>query len=268
MNYYHKKSIVLTGAASGMGRLLSLKLREVDCSLFLIDRNPDGLKQVLAELDGGRCQAESIECDLSDLQSVTDLTKKLVEEKIDILINNAGIVKGKEVTELTDQDVMDTFMVNTIAPIMLTKELLKGMIERDSGHLVQISSASGLAGVPKLSDYSASKAAILNFDESIRLELDKSGSNVMTTVFCPYYINTGMFAGVKTRFSPILPILEPEQVVDRLFRAIERKERRVVLPWFVYTSFIVKIFPPMIFDKVLNFFGVNSSMDEFTGRQH
>ena len=70
-------------------------------------------------------------------------------------------------TELSSRDVLDTFMVNTIAPIILTKELLRGMVERNSGHVVQISSASGLVGVPKLSDYTASKAAILSFDPGV-----------------------------------------------------------------------------------------------------
>jgi all-trans-retinol dehydrogenase (NAD+) len=76
-----------------------------------------------------------------------------------------------------------------------------------------------------------------------------------------------MFAGVKTRFPLLLPILNPQDVVDRLYRAIERKEQRVILPWFAYTTFLIKIYPPMIFDKVLGFFGINSSMDEFTGRK-
>lgn len=266
MGYYHKKRIVLTGAASGLGRLFTLKLREVDCSLFLIDRNPEGLARLQDELEGGRCQTETVECDLADLQSVAGLVERLQGERIDLLINNAGIVKGKAVTELGDRDVVATFMVNTIAPILLTKGLLRGMMERDSGHLVQISSASGLVGVPRLSDYAASKAAILSFDESLRLELSKSDSNILTTVFCPYYINTGMFAGVKTRFPIILPILKPEYVVDRLYRAIERGERRVITPWFAYSTFLIKIFPPAFFDKLLNFFGINSSMDEFRGR--
>jgi all-trans-retinol dehydrogenase (NAD+) len=266
MGYYQKKRIVITGAAGGIGRLFSLQLRDVDCSLFLIDRDLDGLRQLLHELEDGRCWAEIIECDLTDLQAVQKLSARLQDEQIDLLINNAGIVKGKAVTELSDDDVMDTFMVNTIAPVILTKDLLRGMVQSDSGHVVQISSAGGLVGVPKLSDYAASKAAILSFDESIRLELHKSGSKVTTTVFCPYYIDTGMFAGVKTRFPLLLPILKPEYVVRRLYRAIERREHRVILPWFAYTTFLIKIWPPAVFDRVLSFFGINSSMDEFTGR--
>ena len=69
MSYYQQRRIVLTGAASGLGRLFSLKLRDVDCSLYLVDRNLDGLKQLLNELEGGRCWAEIIECDLTDIQA-------------------------------------------------------------------------------------------------------------------------------------------------------------------------------------------------------
>ena len=130
MSYYQQRRIVLTGAASGLGRLFSLKLRDVDCSLYLVDRNLDGLKQLLNELEGGRCWAEIIECDLTDIQAVERLAERFKDEQIDMLINNAGIVKGKAATELSSRDVLDTFMVNTIAPIILTKELLRGMVER------------------------------------------------------------------------------------------------------------------------------------------
>jgi all-trans-retinol dehydrogenase (NAD+) len=76
-----------------------------------------------------------------------------------------------------------------------------------------------------------------------------------------------MFDGVKTRFSFLLPILKPNDVCNRLIRAIERREQRVVLPFFVYLSFVIKVLPPKVFDILLTFFGINSSMDEFKGRK-
>ena len=82
--------------------------------------------------------------------------------------------------------------------------------------------AAGLVGTSRLVDYCASKHAAVGFDESLRLELRRLGSNVKTTVVCPFYISTGMFAGVKTRFRLLLPILTPDYAADRIVRAVRR----------------------------------------------
>ena len=99
------------------------------------------------------------------------------------------------------------------------------MIERNRGHIVTIASAAGLIGVPRLTDYCATKFAAVGLDESLRVELKQRGSAIRTTVVCPYYIDTGMFEGVKTRFSFLLPILKEQKVVDKILRAIEGESR-------------------------------------------
>ena len=91
-------------------------------------------------------------------------------------------------------------------------------------------------------------------------------SNVTTTIVCPFYINTGMFDGVSTRFPWLLPILRPEDVVRRIVRAIERGQRRLIMPWFVYTTWAVRMLPVAIGDWLMRFFGVTESMDKFRGR--
>ena len=87
----------------------------------------------------------------------------------------------------------------------------------------------------------------------------------MTTLVCPFYVDTGMFDGVKTRFSWLLPILSPETVVRRIVSAIENDRRRVVMPWFIYTSWLSRLLPVDWFDGLMAFFGVTHSMDEFRG---
>jgi all-trans-retinol dehydrogenase (NAD+) len=141
------------------------------------------------------------------------------------------------------------------------------MVERRRGHLVTIASASGLIGVAKLADYSASKWAAIGFDESLRVELKRLAPEVRTTVVCPYYVNTGMFTGVKSRFSWMMPILEEAHVVRRIVEAIERDRRRVVMPWPVFLLPLMRLLPIPLFDALANFLGVNVSMDEFVGRQ-
>mgnify|MGYP003694031817 CR=1 FL=1 len=94
------------------------------------------------------------------------------------------------------------------------------MLARNSGHVVTIASAAGIVGISKMTDYCASKHAAVGFDESLRLELRRQAASVVTTVVCPFYISTGMFAGVRTRFPAILPILDPERVTDQIVDAI------------------------------------------------
>lgn len=121
--------------------------------------------------------------------------------------------------------------------------------------------------MPHLTDYSASKAAAIAFDEALRLELKHDGAPVKTTVVCPFYIATGMFAGVRTCFPLLLPIMKPEGVAGRIVRAIEHDESRVVLPWFVRVAWLVRLLPIAWFDALMNFFGITKSMDDFTGRK-
>src|SRR5262249_39433723 len=143
---------------------------------------------------------------------------------------------------------------------------LPKMRERNSGHIVTIASAAGLVGTARLTDYCASKFAAVGFDEALRLELARLGVAVRTTVVCPFYVSTGMFAGVKTRFPLVLPILRPEYVGDRIVAAIRADRPRVLLPRFNYLIFPSRLLPVGVFDEVMRFFGISKSMDEFTGR--
>jgi all-trans-retinol dehydrogenase (NAD+) len=159
-----------------------------------------------------------------------------------------------------------TFGVNTLALYWTTKAFLPGMVERGRGHIVTIASAAGLVGVARQTDYSASKHAAVGFDESLRNELRLSAPDVKTTLVCPFYINTGMFAGVKSRFPRLLPILDEEKVARRILDAIRRNERRLLMPPLVRLLPALRLLPPFMFDRIIDLFGINSAMDDFRGR--
>jgi all-trans-retinol dehydrogenase (NAD+) len=157
--------------------------------------------------------------------------------------------------------------VNTLALFWTTKAFLPAMVEQNRGHLVTIASASGLVGVSGLADYAASKWAAVGFDESLRMELARAAPGVKTTVVCPYYIDTGMFTGVRTRVPWLLPILKERKVAERIVRAVERNERRLFMPWSVYLLPVFRALPARLFDRAMDLLGVNSSMDHFRGRE-
>lgn len=265
MNYYKSKKILITGAASGMGRLMATQMGNLGGKMILLDIDENGLESVKNELVGKGIAVKTYLCDLSNKQDIYDTASQI--NSVDILINNAGIVTGKNLLDASDAMIEKTFQVNILAHFWLVKCFLPGMLERNSGHIVTIASSGGLAATPKLTDYCSSKFAAIGFDESLRLELKKNGSDVKTTVVCPFFVDTGMFAGTKTRFSFILPILKEGDVVKRIIKAVAKGKARLIMPRFVYSIFPLRLLPVSFQDTILDFLGINNSMDEFIGRE-
>lgn len=265
MNYYSGKSILITGAASGMGRLMAIEMGALGGNMVLLDIDHDGLQAVKNELVENNISVTTHMCDLSDRQQIYDTASQIGQ--VDILINNAGMVTGKYLLDAPDAMIEKTFQVNILAHFWLVKCFLPGMLERDSGHIVSIASAGGLAATPKLTDYCSSKFAAVGFDESLRLELRKKGSLVKTTVVCPYYVDTGMFSGVKTRFNFLLPILKEEYVVKRIVKAVAKGKGRLIMPRFIYTIFPLRLLPVSFQDIIFEFLGLNKTMDDYFGRK-
>ncbi len=259
---------LITGAASGIGRLLAIDLGKAGASLVLWDIDAEGLRAVEAELRADGCEVDSHVCDLTRREDIEAVAARTLAESgpVDILVNNAGVVSGKNLLEISPAEIERTFQVNTLALFWTARAFLPGMLERDRGHLVTIASAAGLAGTSKLTDYCASKFAAVGFDESLRVELKRRNSRVVTTVVCPFYVDTGMFEGVRTRFPWLLPILEPGYVVQRTVRAIAKDRRRLIMPRFVFTGWPSRLLPVTWFDALMSFFGISHSMDEFRGR--
>jgi all-trans-retinol dehydrogenase (NAD+) len=259
---------LITGAASGIGRLLATELGRAGGRLVLWDIDARRLGEVRDELRAEGCEVKSYACDLTRREDIESVAAKTLEEcgPVDILVNNAGVVSGKNLLEISAHEIERTFQVNTLALFWTTKAFLPGMLERDRGHIVTIASAAGLAGTSKLTDYCSSKFAAVGFDESLRVELKRQNSRVVTTVVCPFYTDTGMFDGVQTRFPWLLPILDPQYVVKRTVTAIKKDRRRLVMPRFVYTGWPSRLLPVDWYDALMDFFGISHSMDDFRGR--
>jgi all-trans-retinol dehydrogenase (NAD+) len=221
--------VFLTGAGSGIGQGMAIKLGQMGCKLSLSDINVESLKETVDLCVKAGVKAENIYtfyCDVSSSQSIKEGASKARDAfgNVNILINNAGIVSGKPTMELTDAMMDRTLRVNTISHLHTIKEFLPGMIASKRGHIVTIASMAGLICIPSLSDYCASKFGAVAIDEAVRLELNKDGhsSYVKTTCICPYFISTGMFNGAKKAFP--MYILTPQEVVDRIVAAIQQEE--------------------------------------------
>jgi all-trans-retinol dehydrogenase (NAD+) len=269
MTHLSGTKVLITGAAGGIGRLMAHRFAAEGAHLVLWDRDAAGLEEVRAELESTGRRVQACVVDLADRAAIYAMAQRCLETAgpIDVLVNNAGIVSGRPLLEISDEQIERTFAVNTLALFWTARAFLPSMLERNSGRIVTIASAGGLVGTARLTDYCASKFAAVGFDESLRLELEHAGSAVRTTVVCPFYISTGMFEGVKTRFPALLPILTPERVARRVVDAVRRDDARLIMPRFVYLSFIVRVLPVRAFDALMAFFGISRSMDEFAGRR-
>ena len=267
MTVLRGRKVLITGAAHGIGLLMAERIAARGGHLILWDVDPAALEAACARIAAAGGSAVAYHCDLAERTSIEGAAARVLGQqgRVDVLINNAGVVTGRRLLETDDAAIERTFAVTTLALFRTVRAFLPGMLEAGDGHLVTIASASGIAAVPRLTDYSASKAAAIGFDEALRLELAHDAAPVRTTVVCPFYIGTGMFAGARTRFPWLLPILQPEYVADRIVAAIENDRARLVMPRFVLTTYLLRLLPVSWFDALLDFFGVTRSMDEFTG---
>ena len=266
---FENSNILITGGASGIGKIMGRMALEKGAKCFIIwDINISGIEATKKELSRyGRVKGYVV--DVSNNDIVRQVYRKTVEEcgDIDILINCAGIItSNKTFDQQTESEIIRTLNINTIAPMFVTRAMLPDMLRRNHGHICTIASAGGMLSNPKMSVYAASKWGAIGWSDSVRIELQEMNSNVHVTTAAPYYINTGMFDGVK---SPIIPILKPEYVAKKVLRAIERNVSFKGIPFgFHFIRFWQTVLPTRIFDFFFGkVFGIYHAMDNFTGRK-
>lgn len=264
-------NVVITGAAGGLGRLLALRMARRGARIALWDVDEPHLAGVVEETRrAGAAAAHGYACDISDRRQVCDAARRVREDlgSVRILVNNAGVVSGRSFLECSEEQLERTLRVNTLGMFWTCRAFLPEMIESGAGHLVTIASAAGTVGVARLADYCASKWAAVGFDEALRMEFRHTAPGVKTTVVCPYFLDTQMFHGVRTRFSWLLPILRGDAVADKIVAAVERDRPRLMMPWIVYFVPLLRgLLPVRLFDATAELLGINRSMDSFQGRR-
>ena len=266
---FENANVLITGGASGIGKIMGRMALEKGAKCFIIwDINLVGIEATRKEL-GKYGKVKGYVVDVSNNEIVNVAYRKTVEDcgEIDILINCAGIItSNKTFDQQTPDEIVKTMNINTIAPMFVARAMLPDMLKRNRGHVCTIASAGGMISNPKMSVYAASKWGVIGWSDSVRIELQEMKSDVHFTTVAPYYINTGMFDGVKSR---IIPILKPEYVAKRVIRAIERNKTFRGIPFgFHFIRFWQAILPTRVFDFFFGqVFGIYHTMDQFTGRK-
>lgn len=266
------RSVLITGGAMGMGRLYAERaVREGARAVILWDRDAQALQATAAELRAlGGTEIHPYVLDVSSVEEISQAAAAVLADAgaPDVLINNAGIVRGKYFWDHSDTDIDAVMTVNTLAPMHITRAFLPAMIERRTpARILNVASASGTLSVPKMSVYTASKWAMIGWSDSLRLELAEAGhEQVMVTTLIPSYIKTGMFEGAR---GPLMtPLMEPGFVVNKAWTALMEGKARVQLPWTVPLGSALRgLLPQPVWDVVAGrVFKVYQSMDHFTGR--
>lgn len=184
------KIAIVTGAGRGIGKAISLMLARSGAAVALASRSEAELDKVRKEIEKGEGKAIVVPTDLTRDEEIQRLIKETVGQwgSIDYLINNAGWGKHSPVVRATVADWDRTFQVNLRAPMLLSKLVLPSMIERRAGAIINIASISGKTGQANTAAYSASKAGLLAFSESLYEEVREYGIKV--TAILPGFVDT------------------------------------------------------------------------------
>ncbi|CAK1555674.1 unnamed protein product [Leptosia nina] len=222
--------VLVTGGGGGVGRQLAVKLARIGAKVVVWDINEDALRNTCSALRDEGYEVASYAVDLADRDAVYKTAERVKKEigKVDVLINNAGVVFGETLLELNDKAIETTYKVNILSHYWTVKAFLPDMIETEKGHIVTVGSVAGLLGTYRCTDYSATKFATVGFHESLFTELRAHGhSTIHATLVCPSYINTGMFDGVTPR---LVPMLEPDYVAETMIDSIRKNEVNCIMP--------------------------------------
>jgi len=262
--------VLITGGANGLGRLQALEYAKEGSTIILWDLDENDLSKVASEVRAHQATVHTYKVDVGQKHEVHDIAEKVKQEvgNPTILVNNAGIVTGKSLLELTDEEIERTFLVNAMSNFWTIRAFLPSMLEKNHGHIVTLSSAAAFTGVPLLTDYCASKAATFNLNEGLRREIQRlRKTGVKTTCACPFFVNTGMFRGAQTKLPMILPFLDEEDVAHKIVDAVRRNQELIVIPETPRLAFWFRaMLPTSCQDTLANFFGFQDFMSNFVGR--
>lgn len=195
------KNCLITGAANGIGRSFALALAQERMNLFITDINMENLKKVQKEIENAGARVYSAKCDVTQFEDFQKIAKEFYSKlgDLDLLINNAGIVIGGSIFEISLDDWKEVLDVNLWSIIYSLKSFLPRMVDRRSGHIVNMASGAGVFGSTEPLPYVTSKFAVVGLSEALFGQIYSYGINI--SVIVPTYIRTGIFQRCKIKYS-------------------------------------------------------------------
>jgi NAD(P)-dependent dehydrogenase (short-subunit alcohol dehydrogenase family) len=269
--------IVITGGASGLGLLIAEVYGMRGATVAVLD---------VQELESGEARGVSVyKCDVGDKEQIArvaveiekDASPFLLESAVfsnvnqlgtpTILINNAAIVNGKTLLNLTVEEIDRNFRINLLSHFYTLKTFLPGMIRAGHGTIVTMSSVLGKIGAAQLTDYAAAKAGITAMHKSLVAEL-KSTPDIKTILVTPGQLSTPLFNGVQTPSSFLSPILEPVDVAKEVIAAIDAgSSADLAMPLYARWIDWMNVVPVGVETILRKLSGVDRAMKGFVGKE-
>ncbi len=253
------KWALVTGAASGIGRAIALRLAQEGAKLVLIDIDETRLSEVAEETKSIGVETITRRCDVSEPREVSAAVAETLARcgGVDILVNNAGITYYGKTERMSSEHWDRLLRINLLSHLQFTRELLPTMLERKEAHVLNVCSVLGLVGMPKVAAYCTSKFGMVGFSESLRNEYGRDGLGV--TALCPGFVSTNLFTNAplekpseEHKLPPKSICTTPERVANAAVKAIYRNRRLVVVEPFAKFLYITKRFVPWLMDFVFH----------------
>ncbi len=243
------RTVLITGASSGIGRALAVEYARGGASLALAARRADELEQTATAARAAGGSAVCIPLDVSDPDAVTAAVQRADRElgSLDVVIANAGRGDTKLATRMTWADVGPVFDVNARGAMATLVAAIPVMLAQQRGHLVGVTSLAGVRGLPTSAAYSASKAALSTFLESLRIDLRPTGIRV--TDVQPGFVATPINMTAKYPMPFRWPV---ERAARHIVRRLERAPATIAFPWpLVLATRIGRVLPAWIYDRAV-----------------
>jgi all-trans-retinol dehydrogenase (NAD+) len=269
------KTAIVTGGAMGIGLATVKRLLEAGVIVTVWDINEEAMQNLKNSHLNIPAKLFIHKCDVTDQERVKELSKIAFQEmgRIDFLINNAGYVRGGGFCDLPVDIWVKTVDINLNSIFYTTANVLPLMRQNNFGHIVNISSASGLLGVADLSAYAATKWAVWGLTESLRYESLNKTENIYWSSVHPSYLKEGLFEGAKLNIlgNLIVPQIKSHDVIAKaiVHDCLTKKKTLVLRPRSLRLALILRgILSDYLFRKLLIIMGVPKSMSNWKGREH
>lgn len=230
MKSLRNKNAILTGGSRGLGPFIARALVREGVNLALAARSAAELDLIAQELKKTGAHVIAIPTDVTIESERAALLRRIEEElgQTDILINNAAIGHFARFERQDESDMIRIIDTNLVAPMLLTREVLPGMLERAHGHVVNIASLAGKRGIPYEAAYAGSKAGLIQWSNALGMELEGTGVDV--SVMCPVYVSgAGMFAVHGVPAPRLAGSISPQRVASAVIAALHKGTQEVIV---------------------------------------
>ena len=250
---FKSKVVLITGASSGIGRESAIEFAKLGANIILVSRTKEKLEQVADELKKFNVTILVCQCDVSKKDQVKEMSKIVLEkfDSVDILVNNAGFAIYGSVNDLSIDDIESQMETNYFGMVYCIKYFLPSMLEKKSGHIVNVASVAASFGLPGIASYCASKFAMLGFSEGLKHELKNSGVGI--TVVSPIMVRTNFFEHPSfekmPKFSPTS--LSSKTVAKSILKAANSPRLEIIVPSLVRGAVWLKTTFPYFINPIL-----------------